>query len=262
MRATSTLRSVARIYAEDTRHSQHLLKHYNIRTPVSSLHEHNEAGRLTQIESSLLAGDDLAIISDAGTPLISDPGYRIVSHCLDNGLRVSPIPGPSALLAALCSSGLATDSFVFCGFPPSKSAARLKWLQELVPEHRTLVFFESRHRIIDTLAALQSLIDDSRLLTLARELTKRFESIKKGTAAELLEWLSADQDRQKGEFVVLLSGQSVNSESERQADDEARRILKILLTELSVKGASDCAASITGLKRNHVYKLALAIASE
>ena len=258
-RAIQVLGLVNCIYAEDTRHSKTLMQHYDISTQLQSLHEHNETSRITEIEARLRAGDDLALISDAGTPLLSDPGYRVVEYCINTGLSVSPVPGASALLAALCVSGQAVDSFVYCGFPPSKKSARADYLAALASEPRTLIFFESRHRIESTVELLIKHFGAQRSMTMARELTKRFESINKATLAEHLMRLQSGEEASKGEFVLVVAGREVLADSEEEQQEELRRVLGVLLDHLGARSAAECAASITGCRKNHAYQVALAM---
>lgn len=219
LRAIALLQSVDRIYAEDTRHSLPLLQHHAIHTRVWSLHEHNESARVESVLLHLEAGGSAALISDAGTPLISDPGYRLVRACLQRGVRVSPIPGPCALTAALSISGLPTDRFLFVGFPPARAAARRQWLASLTAMPHTLVIYESPHRILATQSAIVDLFGGEREMTLARELTKRFETVMHGRAADVLEMLTQDVNQQRGEFVLMVAGR-VRRDSEALAIGE------------------------------------------
>lgn len=255
-RALQVLGSVACVLAEDTRHSGSLLRSLGIATPLQSLHEHNEQLQVEPLLARLRAGEDLALISDAGTPLISDPGYRIVHAARAAGVTVVPIPGPSALIAALSVAGLPTDRFVFEGFLSSKTAARRARLQALADESRTLVFYEASHRIQETLADLAELFGAEREAVIARELTKAFEQVQGGTLAQLNTWLAADTNHVRGEFVVLVAGAAAADESELNA--EAERVLKVLLRELPVKKAAALAAEITGARKNALYQFALA----
>lgn len=254
-RALHVLNEVDLIAAEDTRRSGQLLQHFNITTPTTSLHEHNERQVAEQLLSRLQAGEAIALISDAGTPLLSDPGYFLVNQARQAGVSVVPIPGASALLAALSVAGLPTDRFVFEGFLPAKSAARLKRLQQLAQDTRTLVFYEAPHRIVEMLRDLASAFGDERQAVISRELTKTFETIHADTLAGMLAWVLADDNQQKGEFVVLVKGAEPRDED--ALDPEVERILMILLEELPVKQAASLAASITGVKKNRLYQLAL-----
>jgi len=255
-RALDTLGRVTRVLAEDTRHSGNLLRSLGIATPLVSLHEHNEQAQIEPLLARLRAGEDLALISDAGTPLISDPGYRIVRAARQAGIAVVPVPGPSALIAALSVAGLPTDRFVFEGFLPAKSAARRARLQALAAEPRTLVFYEASHRIQECIADMASCFGAERPAVVARELTKTFEQVQDGGLAELGIWLGDDDNRQRGEFVVLVAGAPETATAEISM--EARRVLEILLRELPVKQAAALAAEITGERKNTLYQLALA----
>jgi 16S rRNA (cytidine1402-2'-O)-methyltransferase len=254
-RAVETLQTVALIAAEDTRHSARLLNHFAIDTPCVAYHDHSDEARTRQLLERLQAGEDLALISDAGTPLISDPGYRLVRSAREAGIRVIPVPGPCALIAALSASGLASDRFIFEGFLPAKSAARRERLDQLASEERTLIFYEAPHRIKETLADLVEIFGADRELVMARELTKTFETIKSAQAAELLAWVDADKDQERGEIVLLAQG--APRKSSQGLDTEAERLMKILLEELPVKQAAALAAKITGLKKNQLYQWAL-----
>lgn len=254
-RALAVLGAVDRVLAEDTRHSGTLLRTLGIGTPLLSLHEHNEQVQVEPLLARLRAGADLALISDAGTPLISDPGYRIVRAARQAGIAVVPIPGPSALIAALSVAGLPTDRFVFEGFLPAKAAARRAHLHGLANETRTLVFYEASHRIQECLSDLAECFGVEREAAIARELTKTFEQVQAGTLAELNAWLAEDANRQRGEFVVLVAGAAPVADTE--LDAEAKRVLKLLLTELPIKRAAALAAEITGARKNALYQYAL-----
>lgn len=256
LRALETLKMVDLIAAEDTRHSKTLLLHYRITTPLLSLHEHNEQQRGTELLTLLQQGRNVALISDAGTPLISDPGFHLVRAALEAGISVTPIPGACALIAALSAAGLPTDRFCFEGFLPAKPAARKQYLQPLAAEPRTLIFYEAPHRILATLSDMAAAFSAQRTATIARELTKTFETIRTGTLAELSAFLTADHHQQKGEFVILIHGQPL---PEQQTRADSSRILKILLQELPVKQAAALAAEITGEKKNILYAKALAL---
>lgn len=256
-RAVNVLQDVDCIAAEDTRHSKRLLDFYQIKTPLISLHEHNESQRLQSLLDRLARGERVALISDAGTPLISDPGYRLVSAVLEKGFRVVPVPGACAAIAALCASGLPTDRFVFEGFLPAKSGARQKHLQSLLNESRTIIFYESTHRIVDSLSDMVEIFGPTRRATMARELTKSFETIRQDGLADLLAWVQADPNQQKGEFVVLLQGAENAAAS---ADEvEARRILTILMKEMPLKQAVAIATKILQGHRKSLYQLALTL---
>ena len=205
-RAIETLRSVARIYAEDTRHSLPLMRHHGIETPLRALHEHNEADEAVRVVAYLRESGSAALISDAGTPLISDPGFRVVRACRDANLRVSPVPGPCALSTALSVAGLPTDRFQFVGFPPSRGAARRRWIGELASVPHTLVFYESPHRVLDTLDDLLAAFGAGREITLARELTKRHETVLNGTLDEVRARVAEEANQRRGEFVLIVAG--------------------------------------------------------
>lgn len=255
-RALRVLREVDCIAAEDTRHTGQLLRHFGIETPLLSLHEHNERARLEQMIARLREGQSIALVSDAGTPLISDPGFPLVRELRRQGLPVIPIPGPSSLLAALSVAGLPTDRFVFEGFLPAKTLARRERLQALAREERTLVFFEASHRIAETLADMAAIFGAERPAVVARELTKRFEQVHGTALSELAIWLEADANRQKGEFVLLVQGAPAASEADTP---DNRRLLAALLAELPASRAVVVAARLTGLPKKPLYALALAL---
>lgn len=254
-RGLRILREVDRIAAEDTRHSQRLLTHFGIGTPLISLHEHNERIRIQGLLAELRMGKSIALISDAGTPLISDPGYQLVKSARAEGLRVAPVPGPSSFLAALSVAGLPTDRFVFEGFLPAKPSARQARLENLEQEPRTLVFFEAGHRIQDSLAAMAAAFGGNRQAVVARELTKLFEEVKSDVLLELCKWIAADDNRRRGEFVILVQG--APEPAEAAIGPEARRLLTVLLEELPVKKAAALAAKLSGLPKNALYARAL-----
>ena len=253
-RALDTLGRVAVVAAEDTRHSRKLLAHYGIGTPLLALHEHNEREQTQSLLARLAAGEDVALVSDAGTPLISDPGFYLVRAARAAGLQVVAVPGASACIAALSIAGLPTDRFVFEGFLPSKQVARARRLQALQDESRTLVFYESSHRIVACLADMVATLGDERQAVLARELTKTFETTRGGSLQELHDWLLADDNQQRGEFVIMVHGKSGQPESIDAAD---RHVLQVLLQELPLKQAAALAAKITGLPRNRLYDYGL-----
>ena len=254
-RAKETLEKASYIAAEDTRHTKKLLNFFNIEARLFSLHDHNEKDRAQYIAKLLDDGEDVALVSDAGTPLISDPGYHVVSHLRDLGYKVSPVPGPSAIITALCASGLPTDKFFFQGFLPAKSKSRKDVMQTWKQQTGTTIFYESTHRINDSIADLMAVFEDDVELVLARELTKTFETFLKGKPSYILQRFEEDSNQMRGEFVVMVDYRPQEDESDN--DQEARRILEILLTELPVKQASQLAAKITGLKKNFLYQIAL-----
>lgn len=252
-RGIAVLQGVALIAAEDTRHSRPLLRHFGVHTPVLALHEHNEREVTAKLLTRLQAGDPVALISDAGTPLVSDPGFHLVGDARSAGIRVVPIPGPSAAVCALSAAGLPSDRFVFEGFLPAKQAARCQRLEALVGETRTLIIYESSHRIVAALGDMTTILGEDRAAVVARELTKRFETIRDGTLGTLAQWVADDPDQQRGEFVVLIRGAEA---ADHETGLEEERVLKILLEELSAKQAALIAARITGGRRNRLYALA------
>ena len=257
LRARRVLAEVQLIAAEDTRHSGALLAHFGISTPLLSLHDHNEAERAPRLVEHLLAGESVALVSDAGTPLISDPGFNLVRAARAAGVEVTPVPGPSALIAALSVSGLPTDCFVFEGFLPAKPAARRARLKEFAAEIRTLVFYEAVHRLTESLADMAQVFGTERAAVIARELTKLHETVRGGTLAELVSWSNADDNVLKGEVVLLVAG--THEIKSQAANLEAERLLRILLEELPLKQAASLAARITGGKKNDLYEQALKI---
>lgn len=255
-RALRTLREVALIAAEDTRHSIRLLQHFGITTALAACHDHNEREKGGRFVARLLAGDDVALISDAGTPLISDPGYHLVRQVRAAGIEVVPVPGPSALIAALSAAGLPSDRFIFEGFLPAKAAARRGRLELLKEEPRTLIFYEAPHRVLESVQDMASLFGKDRHAVLARELTKTFETLKGAPLGELAEWIAADSNQQRGECVLLVTGWQA-PEGEDAISGEALRVLDLLLGELPVKRAAALAAEITGVRKNLLYQAAL-----
>lgn len=255
-RAIRTLREVALIAAEDTRHSTPLLRHFGISTPLIACHDHNEREQGAALITRLLAGEDIALISDAGTPLISDPGYHLVRQVRAAGISVVPIPGPCALVAALSAAGLPSDRFIFEGFLPAKSTARQSRLTAVQREERTLIFYEAPHRLLDCLTDLAAILGEDRPALLARELSKTFETLKGLPLGALRDWVAADSNQQRGESVLLVAGWS-KPESEDEVDPESLRVLDLLLKELPVKRAAALAAEITGARKNQLYQVAL-----
>jgi 16S rRNA (cytidine1402-2'-O)-methyltransferase len=255
-RALAVLAAVDLIAAEDTRHSARLLQQYDISSKTFALHDHNERDRAPDLIERLQQGKSVALISDAGTPLISDPGFHLVKLAREQGVRVVPVPGASAMITALSASGLPSDRFVFEGFLPSKGTARKKRLQLMSTETRTLIFYEAPHRLLDTLADMAAVFGADRQVVLARELTKTFETIKGDAVGALLEWVKADADQQKGEMVLLVKGATADKET---IDSEAQRILKILCDELPLSQASALAAKITGSPKKPLYRLGLSL---
>ena len=252
-RALKILDGVDLIAAEDTRVTGAMLSHFGIRKKMLALHDHNEAESAEVALEELRRGHSVALVSDAGTPLVSDPGYVLVRMARAARLPVIAVPGPSAVLAALSISGLPTDCFVFAGFLPAKSEARLSMLRELARESRTVILYESTHRIVDSVAAIAEILGGARRMCLARELTKLFEESHTASAAEILEWLHADDNRQRGEFVLILEG----AVAENAQALDAERVLKALLRDLGASRAAKVAAEITGVSRKELYALAV-----
>lgn len=253
-RAVEVLKKVTLIAAEDTRHSARLLQHFSVSTPCVALHEHNEREQSSRLLQRLANGESVALIADAGTPLLSDPGFHLVRQARQQGIRVIPVPGPSAVIAALSVSGLPTDCFKFVGFLPAKSAARRQRLAEIATEPCTLAFYESPHRILDSLADLGEVLGRERHAVLARELTKTFETVQAGSLAELQAFVAADPNQQKGEMVLLVAGAP---QEEAAIDAGTERVLAVLLEDLPVKQAAALAAKLTGVKKNRLYQHAL-----
>ncbi|RWU11141.1 16S rRNA (cytidine(1402)-2'-O)-methyltransferase [Pseudidiomarina gelatinasegens] len=254
-RALNVLRDCDAIAAEDTRHSGQLLQHLGIRKEMFALHEHNERQRASQVIERLQQGDNIALISDAGTPLISDPGYVLVQQCRAAGVTVTALPGACAFVTALSGAGLPTDRFTFEGFLPAKPQQRRKRLQELVSETRTLVFYESPHRIADTLADMVSEIGADRPLVMARELTKQFETYLSGSIAEVQQRVIEDSNQQRGEIVLILGG--AEEQAAEDVNPAAMKTLNLLRKELPLKKAAALAAEIHGARKNTLYQLAL-----
>jgi 16S rRNA (cytidine1402-2'-O)-methyltransferase len=250
-RARSVLRDVDVIAAEDTRHSAPLLGMAGSRARTLALHEHNEREQTARIIEHLRAGEDVALISDAGTPLISDPGFRLVRAAREAGCTVSPVPGPCAAIAALSAAGLPSDRFVFEGFLPAKSSARRDRLQALSAEPRTLIFYESSHRIVDSLADMIAVFGAARAGVLARELTKLFETFIAATLGEIATRIAADANQQRGEFVLLVAGAEGDAADAQLA--EGRRVFSLLREELPPARAAKLAAAITGAPRKALY---------
>jgi len=251
LRALETLKQVDLIAAEDTRHSSRLLQHYGIKTPVTSLHDYNEIKCSQFICKQLQQGKNVALISDAGTPLVSDPGYHLVKTVITSNFQIIPVPGACAAIAALSAAGLPTDKFVFEGFLPAKPNQQLQYLQEVINETRTLIFYESPHRLLQTINNMLTVFGPDRYVVIAKELTKIFETIYGNTLIEVQNWLLLDPQRQKGEFVILIKG----AEKMVTINSEIIRILKLLATELPSKQAASLTAQITGANKNQLYRL-------
>jgi len=255
-RALRVLREVALIAAEDTRHSSRLLAHFGIQTPLAACHEHNERDEGGRFLGRLQAGDDVALISDAGTPLISDPGYHLVRQARAAGIRVVPVPGACALIAALSAAGLPSDRFIFEGFLPARAAGRRARLEQLKVEPRTLIFYEAPHRILECLGDLEAVFGGDRAAVLGRELTKTFETLQGLPLTELRAWVEADANQQRGECVLLVGGWQA-PQGEEAVSAEALRVLDLLLAEMPLKRAAALAAEITGVRKNLLYQAAL-----
>lgn len=259
-RALMILRQVDCIFAEDTRHSAKLLQHFAISTQVQAYHEFSTDAQTENVFRHLYQGKDVALISDAGTPLISDPGYRLVKRAHEEGISVVPIAGACAAIVALSASGLPTDRFGFEGFLPAKAKARLDYLQQLKQESRTLVFYEAPHRLLATLQAMQAVFGGERLVTLARELSKTFETIRQLTLAEMCAWVEQDSNQQRGEAVLVVQG--LQQEKQEQLSEEARQLIALLLPELSPNRISKIVADYFKLTKKVVYDYILSLKNE
>lgn len=255
-RAKLVLSSVDIIACEDTRHTSKLLQHLGLRKPLLSVHEHNERERIEQVSQKLQEGVSMALVSDAGTPLISDPGYPLVQGLREKGFTVTPIPGVSAIITALSAAGLPTDRFTFEGFLPHKSGAKREKLEAQRQEPRTLVYYESKHRILETLAMMAEVFGNERPACVARELTKTFETFYHGTLPSILAQLEADEDQQKGEFVVMIGG---NPEPSSGSEVDTDKLFRLLLAELPPKKAAAIIAELTGDNKKDLYQRALEI---
>jgi len=257
-RAIEVLQSVDLILAEDTRQTGKLLQHYSIQTKTRSYHQHNESQLLDKYLAQIVAGDSIALVSDAGTPLISDPGFPLVRAAREQGLRVVPLPGACAVVAALSVAGLPVSRFCFEGFLPAKKAARQQQLQLLKNEIRTLVFYESTHRITATIEDMIEVFGQERRAVIARELTKTFEQVQLDSLAALQAWLSSSANHVKGEFVIIVEG----AQEECPDQDRISELLGLLLPHMGVKQAAQIAAEFSGGGRNQMYELALMLKSE
>ncbi|WP_448211926.1 16S rRNA (cytidine(1402)-2'-O)-methyltransferase [Colwellia sp. MEBiC06753] len=255
-RALDVLSQVDLVACEDTRHTQKLLSAFSIKAKTFSLHDHNERQRQEQIANWLTEGKSIALVSDAGTPLISDPGFHIVKDLKLQNLPVVPIPGACAAIAALSVAGLPTDRFTFEGFLPSKTGARQKVLAELANEPRTMVFYDAPRRALDTMLDIVHTLGGERQVVIAREITKTFETIKADSAENFVTWLTADPNQLKGEMVLIIEGKTLDSEA---ISPEIEQTLKLLVEELPPKKACAIAAKIYGVKKNQLYDLALSI---
>lgn len=253
-RAVEVLRQAGLVVVEDSRHSAKLLQHYDITASRYVLHDHNERENSTHLIEKLQQGVDVALISDAGTPLISDPGYWLIQRAIENSIKVVPVPGPSAAITALSVSGLPSDRFSFEGFLPAKTGARQKTLQALTGETRTQIFYEAPHRIVDSLQDMVTVFGPARPAVIARELTKTFETVLRGSLESLLAQVQADANQQKGEFVVLVQGVDP---SQQVSQTEQDHLLAVLLEAVPVKTAASLASKISGVKKNALYERAL-----
>ncbi|HPB91667.1 MAG TPA: 16S rRNA (cytidine(1402)-2'-O)-methyltransferase [Rugosibacter sp.] len=260
LRALETLRGVDLVACEDTRHAKRLLDHYGVRVPTLALHQHNENAAAEKLIRLLLEGQRIALISDAGTPGVSDPGARTVAAVRAAGCRIVPLPGASAAITALCASGVVDEHFLFVGFLPAKVGARKTAITALTSVNAALVFYEAPHRVLETVRDLAELLQPEREIIIARELTKLFEQIERLQLPQALAWLEADANHQRGEFVLIISAPPVKNNSELEVETE--RVLATLLAELPVKQAVKLATEITGQPKNALYARALALKSE
>jgi 16S rRNA (cytidine1402-2'-O)-methyltransferase len=252
-----TLKNVDAIAAEDTRHTSGLLSHFGISKKLIAVHEHNEHQSAEKLLVQLKAGENIALVTDAGTPGISDPGAVVVDLVRKAGIKVVPIPGVSAVIAALSASGISQNGFLFHGFLPASGAARRKALEGLKAQTVTLVFYEAPHRIVESLHDMANVLGAERRVTFARELTKTFETIFTCNLSEAVAWLEADTNQQRGEFVLLIEAAAIKVAEE--VSEDSQRVLKLLLSELPLKQAVKLAAEITNEKKNDLYELALAL---
>lgn len=256
-RAIQILETVDVIAAEDTRHSGKLLQHYHISTPLLSYHDHGGERQLERILERLSNGQNVALISDAGTPLIADPGFRLVRRARDKGIKVVPIPGACALVAALSVSGLPSDRFTFEGFPPAKGAPKQRFFETTAHVDHTLIFYESPHRIMDTLTVMSQVYGADRWLVLGREISKTYESFLEGDIETLIQRLQEDTQQQRGEMVLMLKGFEAPPVVADEVPEDIQKMIRVLLDELPTKQAVSLAAKISGLKKNPLYQWAL-----
>ncbi|MFV1996526.1 MAG: 16S rRNA (cytidine(1402)-2'-O)-methyltransferase [Acidiferrobacterales bacterium] len=254
-RALRVLTEVDLIAAEDTRHSAKLLRHFGIDTPVTAYHDHNEREKAQHLVGRVVAGENLALISDAGTPLVNDPGYHLVKAAREADILLVPIPGACAAITALSVSGLPTDKFLFTGFPPAKSVTRKNYFSARSRLDVTLIFYESPHRIVESLTDMREIFGSERNAVVARELTKKFETVRSDSLAELVKWIEGDVNQQKGEFVVLVQG--VSTEGNTEVDADTGRLLLQLAEELPPKRAAAIVAEYSGLRKNRLYEYLL-----
>ena len=254
-RAVETLKSVDLVLAEDTRHSQKILNHFDIKTPINAFHDYNEREKCTTVIDKLKKERSIALISDAGTPLISDPGYVLVSVAKKNSVNVVPVPGPSALIAALSASGIPSDSFSFFGFLPSKQNARIKTLKMFASRPETIIVYESPKRISNTLADMLFVFGKDREVCLAKEITKTFETILTTNIPSLIDYISSDPSHQKGEFVILIS--STAKKGKLEFDQQLDKLLPVLCSEMGPSKAAKLATKITGIDKKYCYQRAI-----
>ncbi|MBY3788480.1 16S rRNA (cytidine(1402)-2'-O)-methyltransferase [Photobacterium carnosum] len=253
-RALDVLANVDLIAAEDTRHTSRLLSHFSISTRTFAFHDHNEQQKADFLIEKLQAGTSIALVSDAGTPLISDPGYHLVNRCRHAGVKVVPLPGPCAVITALSGSGLPSDRFSFEGFLPPKSKGRRDCFQALADDARTLIFYESPHRINESLSDMLAVLGPDRQVVLARELTKTYETIHSAPLGELIDWIAEDSNRVRGEMVILVAGHRAQKD---ELSVEVLHTLALLVKELPLKKAAALTAEIHGVKKNALYKWGL-----
>ena len=257
LRALEILKGVDAIAAEDTRHTAGLLSHFGISKKLIAVHEHNEHQSAEKLLAQLNAGENIALVTDAGTPGISDPGAVVVDFVRKAGIKVVPIPGVSAVIAALSASGIAQNGFLFHGFLPASGAARRKALESLKAQTVTLVFYEAPHRIVESVNDMANVLGAERRVTFAREITKTFETIYSCALADAKAWLEADTNQQRGEFVLLVEAAEIKAAEE--FSEETVRVLKLLMVDLPLKQAVKLAAEITNEKKNDLYEFALAL---
>ncbi|MCS4297351.1 MULTISPECIES: 16S rRNA (cytidine(1402)-2'-O)-methyltransferase [Acinetobacter] len=260
-RSIEVLKSVSVIAAEDTRQSAQLLKHYNISTPLTACHDHNESNKIDILIEKLKSGQNIALVSDAGTPLISDPGFKLVRAAQENGIRVIPVPGACAAIAALSAVGLPSDRFSFEGFLSSKQSQRLIQLEKLKNESQTMIIYEAPHRILDSVKDMADVFGADRPVGFAREITKTFETIKKMTLGELVTFIENDRNQQKGEIVLVIGG-APDAKDQDVEQEKLDQLLNRLLQDLSVKAASQLAADLTGIKKKIAYQRALELTNQ
>ncbi|MES2013706.1 MAG: 16S rRNA (cytidine(1402)-2'-O)-methyltransferase [Pseudomonadota bacterium] len=260
LRALEVLKSVDAIAAEDTRHTSGLLSHFGISKKLIAVHEHNEHQSAEKLLLQLNAGENIALVTDAGTPGISDPGAVVVDYVRKAGIKVVPIPGVSAVITALSASGIAQNGFLFHGFLPASGAARRKALEALKAQTVTLVFYEAPHRIVESIVDMTNVLGAERRITIARELTKTFETIHRCNLADAEAWLQADSNQQRGEFVLLVEAAAIKDADE--ISEDTLRILKLLLADLPLKQAVKLATEITTEKKNVLYELALKLKTD